>query len=282
VTTNTHGHAGNLLEHFPARVYLLRGFELCVGPRAIPLASNAQRLVAFLAVRERPQLRVTVAGALWMDAAEDRASANLRTALWKIRSLGTQLIRPTTTHLALDPSVEVDLTTFVAQARRLISPSEQFTDADANPDLLAATCSGLGRGLDPLRTRASAPATRTPEAPCGRLRAAGATPRPSTPASRRRRRATSGERQRELTRPTSPRATCPRHAASSALWSLLWDSLGLAPAIELFRPRPPAPADTTGSREPWAPRLGPLSFSVLLRRSPRGPPTRTSSGLSGV
>ena len=255
MTTNTNGHAGDLLEHFPARVYLLRGFELCVGPRAIPLASNAQRLVAFLAVRERPQLRVTVAGALWMDAAEDRASANLRTALWKIRSLGTQLIRPTTTHLALDPSVEVDLTTFVAQARRLISPSEQFTDADANPDLLAGD---LLPDWDEdwilfERERLRQLRVHALEALCGRLSRCGR----HAEAIDAGQAAVAAEPLRE----SAQRVLIMAHLAEGNVSearrqfelyrSLLWDSLGLAPAIELFRlAEAPLPqADTTGARE---------------------------------
>jgi DNA-binding SARP family transcriptional activator len=47
-----------------------------------------------------------------------------------------ELIRTTTSHLTLEPSVEVDVQMFVAQARRLIGPGEDFDHADASPDLL--------------------------------------------------------------------------------------------------------------------------------------------------
>ena len=61
--------------------------------RAVAVTQNAQRVLAFLAVRGRPQLRTTVASTLWMDTTDDRASANLRTALWKVRQQLGDLVR---------------------------------------------------------------------------------------------------------------------------------------------------------------------------------------------
>lgn len=225
-------------ESLPARVHLLRGFELCVGPRAIPLASNAQRLVAFLAVRERPQRRATVAGALWIDAAEDRASANLRTALWKIRSLGARLIRTTASHLALDPKVEVDLTMFLAQARRLIGPGDTFEDCDASPDLLVGD---LLPDWDEdwilfERERLRQLRVHALEALCGRLSRCG------------RHRCLAGVDRlgvaAEPLRESAQRVLISAHLAEGNVCearrqfelyrSLLWDSLKLSPAVDLF------------------------------------------------
>jgi DNA-binding SARP family transcriptional activator len=45
-----------------------------------------QRLLAFLVVCGRVQQRTLVAGSLWPDSSERRASANLRAALWHARS----------------------------------------------------------------------------------------------------------------------------------------------------------------------------------------------------
>src|SRR4249920_588302 len=95
---------------------MLRGFEVRSGPAVIVLPLNGQRLVAFLAVRERPQLRATVASSLWLDTTETRAAANLRTALWKIRQLRDGLVQTNGNYLSLDPSADIDLAQLIAQA----------------------------------------------------------------------------------------------------------------------------------------------------------------------
>ena len=62
------------------QVDLLDGFEVrCEGER-LALPPVAQRLVAFLALRDRPLQRLHVAGVLWLDASEERSCANLRSA----------------------------------------------------------------------------------------------------------------------------------------------------------------------------------------------------------
>jgi DNA-binding SARP family transcriptional activator len=115
---------------------VLRGFEVRAGSDVIALPFNGQRLVAYLAVRERPQLRATVASSLWLDTTEARAAANLRTALWKIRQLQDGLVQSTGNYLSLGANVDVDLARLLAQARRLISPLE-FDPSDADAETLS-------------------------------------------------------------------------------------------------------------------------------------------------
>lgn len=57
------------------------------GPRGEPVKVRmaVRRLVAFLAVRGRMQQRALVAGSLWPESTERRASANLRSTLWHAR-----------------------------------------------------------------------------------------------------------------------------------------------------------------------------------------------------
>jgi DNA-binding SARP family transcriptional activator len=76
-------------------------------PVSLPL--GAQRVLAFLALHDRPMLRTSVAGALWQDAPEQRAGANLRSALWRLNRAGLPLVDATVTALALAPQVGVDL-----------------------------------------------------------------------------------------------------------------------------------------------------------------------------
>ena len=67
-------------------VCVLGGWRLC-GPLGEPRATRiaVRRLVAFLVLRGRVQQRALVAGTLWPDSSERRASANLRSTLWHAR-----------------------------------------------------------------------------------------------------------------------------------------------------------------------------------------------------
>ena len=101
---------------------LLGGFDLRIGGEFVAVPLNVRRLLALLAVRERPQARSSVAHILWMDTAQTRATANLRSTLWKLgpqRELLRGLRRRSS---GCAEQVEVDLTRVVAQAKRLDQP----------------------------------------------------------------------------------------------------------------------------------------------------------------
>lgn len=108
---------------------VLSGFELRVAGRSVVVPSNVERVLAYLAVQGRPQPRVTVATTLWMDTTDDRAGANLRTALWKARQTVGDCIVVRGNALALGPDVDVDLGRIVARSHRLLDD-----DADLHPD----------------------------------------------------------------------------------------------------------------------------------------------------
>ena len=102
------------------------GFRLSVHGCDIHVASSAQRLVAYLALQPRPVGRDQAAGALWLDAHEARAHANLRSAIWRVRREATDLLAADNGTLALAPEALVDIRTIVARARAL------FTDSAAD------------------------------------------------------------------------------------------------------------------------------------------------------
>jgi DNA-binding SARP family transcriptional activator len=104
----------------PVQVNLLSGFDMQVDGDSVDVPSSAQRVVAYLALRERPQLRMAVASALWLDVTEQRASANLRTALWKMHDLRDRVIAVRGNYLSIDPAVDVDFAAAVQGARDLI------------------------------------------------------------------------------------------------------------------------------------------------------------------
>jgi DNA-binding SARP family transcriptional activator len=114
-----------------ASLSLLNAFELRCDGEVVSLPLSAQRLLAFIALHEHPLLRVYVAGTLWTDSAEERAAASLRSSLWRLHRPGHRLVVATSTHLRLDPEVDVDLRRAFGLARRLL-------DGTATADELAS------------------------------------------------------------------------------------------------------------------------------------------------
>lgn len=87
------------------------------------LPLSAQRLLAFVALHERPVQRPYVAGSLWLDSPEERAYANLRSALWRLHRCGVRLVESFGQRLALDPHVVVDLREAEVLAHRALDGS---------------------------------------------------------------------------------------------------------------------------------------------------------------
>ena len=115
---------------------LLGGFDLRLGDQTVPLPLNARRLLALLAVRDRPQPRSSVAYTLWLDTTQTRAAANLRSTLWKIGPQRERLVCGSGERLWLAAGLDVDLTRVVRQAKRLIGP-EPDVRVDVDVDELA-------------------------------------------------------------------------------------------------------------------------------------------------
>jgi DNA-binding SARP family transcriptional activator len=120
---------------------LMGGFELSSGGRTISLPYSAQRVVAFLALSERPLQRIYVAGTLWLDSSERHAGACLRTALWRAMRTGLQLIEATASHLSLAATVELDVRRIAAVATQTLhdpapSPASGISALCSSSDLL--------------------------------------------------------------------------------------------------------------------------------------------------
>jgi DNA-binding SARP family transcriptional activator len=112
------------------RLSLLGGFDLSLEGEIVRLPMTAQRLIAFLSLHDRPLLRGYVAGSLWPDTTEDRAGANLRSALWRLGSPGFALVNASNGHLELSPRVDVDLRHSIALAHRLRDQSLLFVEGE--------------------------------------------------------------------------------------------------------------------------------------------------------
>ena len=99
---------------------LLDGFQLWRAGQVVPVPMTVQRVLAFLALHDRMLPRSEVAGALWLDASEERATASLRSALWRLRRPGDALVEASPNHLQLAAGVRVDYREAVGQARALL------------------------------------------------------------------------------------------------------------------------------------------------------------------
>jgi DNA-binding SARP family transcriptional activator len=120
----------------PPEISLLGGFSVSVQGAPTPVSLAAQRLVAFLALNGRRLTRGFVAGNLWLDKCEERAAANLRSALWKLRQLDPPLVTVTRTHVEL-ASVLVDLHDAQRLIQRLLDEVTNLTEADLEPAILS-------------------------------------------------------------------------------------------------------------------------------------------------
>jgi DNA-binding SARP family transcriptional activator len=114
------------------RVCLLDGFEVRLDNVRVDVSSNVERVLALLAIRERAQLRTTVSSVLWMGTTDERAAANLRTALWKARRTCGNVVVSAGSYLHLAPTVHVDLVDVLARIHRLIGPARELHPADTD------------------------------------------------------------------------------------------------------------------------------------------------------
>jgi DNA-binding SARP family transcriptional activator len=127
------GNAGRNGSGAHLTLCLLDDFQLRVDGLLVSLAIPIQRLLAYLAVQQRPVSRSAIAGRLWLDVTERRASGSLRSALWRLGREGIHPVVTTSTHLSLSQAVAVDLHEALAVARSLSDHT-----GTARPDTHAA------------------------------------------------------------------------------------------------------------------------------------------------
>jgi DNA-binding SARP family transcriptional activator len=86
--------------------------------REVP--EGSKRLLAFVALQRRRVERRHAAGALWPSGGERRAAGNLRSALWRLRGAGIEVLTADNWSLSLQERVEVDVRLVNAWADRMI------------------------------------------------------------------------------------------------------------------------------------------------------------------
>ena len=106
------------------RLTLLGGFNLLRGTEEIVLPLSAQRLVALLALRERPLSRTYLAGVLWPDCSTERSLADLRTALWRANHCHPPIVAISGMCLRLRSDVQVDVRALVSFGRAIAAGTD--------------------------------------------------------------------------------------------------------------------------------------------------------------
>lgn len=89
-------------------IHLLGGPWITIDSISHEVPDGSKRLLAFLALDRRRLDRHYVAGALWPDRDDDRAAGCLRTALWRLRHVGLDVVEVSHMTLRLVPEVRVD------------------------------------------------------------------------------------------------------------------------------------------------------------------------------
>jgi len=112
------------------RLTLLDAFDLSWDGGTVELPTPAQRLLAYLAIEDRPLHRSYVADALWLNSTEAHASGSLRSALWRIRRAGCELVEETNHQLRLANTVAVDLREAYSRASQVQDPAWPIGTAD--------------------------------------------------------------------------------------------------------------------------------------------------------
>ncbi|WP_214406934.1 AfsR/SARP family transcriptional regulator [Pseudonocardia lacus] len=108
--------------------------HLVGGPYAVvdgerrQLPEGGRRILALVALRHSRLERRAVAGELWPVGGDRRAAGNLRSALWRLRCAGVELLEVDGGTLALRPDTTVDVRLASEWAMRLIQGRHRPTD----------------------------------------------------------------------------------------------------------------------------------------------------------
>ena len=127
------------------RISLLGGFSLVQDGRPMPISTSpgTERLLAFVALRNRPIRRGLVAGTLWPDVVEGRAHASLRSALARLGVAGRHALDVDAVHVCLAQGVSVDIAQAQALAHGLLGGSLRPDGSDLGKEALGLLSADL-------------------------------------------------------------------------------------------------------------------------------------------
>ncbi len=101
-------------------VHLFAGPYVTMGAERREVPEGSKQLLALVSLRRRRVERRQVAGTLWPIGDDERAAGNLRSALWRLRRAGINVLAADKCSLELSANVLVDLHLMEEWAARLI------------------------------------------------------------------------------------------------------------------------------------------------------------------
>ena len=113
------------------------------GDALLGISAGSQRLLAFLALRDRVVTRLQVAGTLWPESTDDHAGASLRSAVSRLDGPARQAVKVTVADLGLADGLVVDVHQSRSLARRLIDREAAPSDGDINGRAVSALSDDL-------------------------------------------------------------------------------------------------------------------------------------------
>ena len=114
------------------------GPHLLVDGRRLDIPEGSKRLLVFVSVHRRRIARRYAAGALWPGGDDIRAAGNLRSALWRLRGAGIDVIDSDKCSLGLREDVFVDAHAAGEWATRLIDGTAEDDDLVVPPSWMDA------------------------------------------------------------------------------------------------------------------------------------------------
>jgi DNA-binding SARP family transcriptional activator len=117
----------------PPVLHLFAGPYVTVGSQRREVPEGSKQLLAFVALRRRRVERRQAAGTLWPFGDDVRAAGNLRSALWRLRRAGINVLVVDKWSLVLSADVLVDLHLMEQWATRLIEGRAVEKDLAVSP-----------------------------------------------------------------------------------------------------------------------------------------------------
>ncbi len=122
-----------LAEASSSTLHLLGGPYVVAAGSRLSVPEGSKRLVAFVALNDRRVKRGRAGSALWPDADPSRADGNLRSAMWRLRCAGIDILHTDKGSLFLHPELRVDVEEISQWADRLSAGKPEPSDLDFRP-----------------------------------------------------------------------------------------------------------------------------------------------------
>lgn len=121
-----------------SRLCLLGDVRIDVGGWTPRIPESSKPLLVLLALHSRQVERRWAAGVLWPDGNDERAAGNLRSAIWRLRGAGLDILETTKVSVRLADHVSVDVDSVDEWAGSITAGTTGDSDLRVHPECLEA------------------------------------------------------------------------------------------------------------------------------------------------